>query len=212
MDDEAKKYDAMKKYYGNFLQSEFPELIQMFENILNVRHWGFQQTFKGVGAQIPPTVVYDSEWCRVRFMLQASDRHDDKTQMTIMYGRLHAPIDQFVITWNGEQCHCWHGLKRALYFLDGLSPREMIERRSRWPDRMEQFEHSRLEQGLKWPQPEWLVRMHSFIWGEYGKRLFELFDIRRPDLWEKFSLFLKEYDKLYEGPPVPVYPPEYKVC
>jgi len=77
---------------------------------------------------------------------------------------------------------------------------------------MEQFEQSKMELGLEWQQPEWLTRIHSSIWEHYGERLFELFDIRHPELWEKYIDFLKEYDRLNNFPPVPIYPPEYKVC
>jgi hypothetical protein len=36
---------------------------------------------------------------------------------------------------------------------------------------------------------------HAMIWEHYGQRLFELFDLRRPDLWEKYSSFvIQVYD------------------
>jgi len=31
------------------------------------------------------------------------------------------------------------------------------------------------------------------IWEHYGKRLFELFDLRQPNLWEQYRGFLKEF-------------------
>ncbi len=44
-------------------------------------------------------------------------------------------------------------------------------------------------------QPSKESEMHAIIWEKYGYRLFELFDLRRPDLWEKYSVFIKQvYD------------------
>jgi hypothetical protein len=34
---------------------------------------------------------------------------------------------------------------------------------------------------------------HSILWAHYNGKLFELFDLRRPDLWEAYREFLKEY-------------------
>jgi hypothetical protein len=38
--------------------------------------------------------------------------------------------------------------------------------------------------------------MVSKIWEYYGQRLFELFDVRRPELWEQFAHFIKEFHKI----------------
>jgi len=85
--------------YQNILRAEFPSLIQMFESTIDFKRWGFRRTFVGVVVQLPPSVIYDSEWCKVRFMWQASDRRDgDGPKITILYGRLHAPVDQLTIT------------------------------------------------------------------------------------------------------------------
>ena len=39
------------------------------------------------------------------------------------------------------------------------------------------------------------MKMHMEVWEHYGKKLFELFDLRQPNLWEQYRGFLKElYD------------------
>ena len=35
----------------------------------------------------------------------------------------------------------------------------------------------------------------AMIWEHYEQRFFELFDLRRPDLWDDYIGFLKEYEK-----------------
>jgi hypothetical protein len=53
--------------------------------------------------------------------------------------------------------------------------------------------------------------MHKAIWQYYGKRLFELFDLRQPDLWQEYREFLKEvYDIKGRNPAIK--PPMDKVC
>jgi hypothetical protein len=60
-------------------------------------------------------------------------------------------------------------------------------------------------------QPEWLLKMHMEVWDHYGKRFFKLFDLRRPDLWEQYSGFLKEFYDI-KGRPSFIKPAMDKVC
>jgi hypothetical protein len=78
---------------------------------------------------------------------------------------------------------------------------------------IEQYQQSELGQSFtgKRRQPEWLAQMHATIWRHYGKRFFELFDLRQPDLWGKYRQFLKEvYDIKGRSPRIK--PPLDKVC
>ena len=60
-------------------------------------------------------------------------------------------------------------------------------------------------------QLEWTAEMHKAIWQYYGNRLFELFDLRRPDLWQQYREFLKEvYDIKGRNPAIK--PAMDKVC
>jgi hypothetical protein len=60
-------------------------------------------------------------------------------------------------------------------------------------------------------QPEWLAQMNTVVWQHYGKRFFNLFDLRQPQLWEQYRKFLKEmYDIKGRSPNIK--PPLDKVC
>jgi hypothetical protein len=59
--------------------------------------------------------------------------------------------------------------------------------------------------------PELTLAMHKSIWKTYGQNLFELFDLRRPDLWEQYRKFLKEYYDI-KGRSPNIHPPLDQVC
>src|SRR6266545_1696323 len=161
------------------------EMTRLTRSLLNLDYWGFNES-----VVISPRIIYDSEWCRVKFLWEGWDYYVGNS-IDIAYGRSYASNDGTKIIYNGQECHCWHRVNEALHFLDGLSPQGAVDQmrvHQRWPHVMEQFRQSELGQSLAKArhQPEWLVRMHAAIWEHYGQRLFELFDLRRPDLWEQY--------------------------
>lgn len=192
-------------------KKDYQKMVRLCEDFLHPSQWKFKQTVGVINRY--PIVVYDSEWCRVQLVWGGRDLYAGET-MSIYYGRLHAPTDKAVITWNGEECYCWHRVNEALDFLDGYSPKQAVDRfhvHGQWPMVMEQFRQSDIGKSLERNQPEWLVRMHANIWSYYGQRLFELFDLRRPDLWERFRAFLKEFHNL-KGSRLNMNPPQYQRC
>ena len=200
-------------------QNQSQNLIQMLESILNFEYWGFKQTYSGLSNEAYPFVIYDSKWCRVKFALRAGEKYRGD-EMSVSYGRLHAPNDKGVMIWNGEECFCWNPWLEALYFLDGLSPQEAVNKlrdKAEWPRVAEQFKQSKLGKELARPKhPEWMTRMHAAIWEAYGERLFELFDLRKPDLWNQYRLFgIKFYHFLFPDgliAPIPGHPSPYNIC
>jgi hypothetical protein len=169
------------------------KMADLAERFLPFDSWGFGQSDRIITSF--PCVAYDSEWCRLQLTWGGWDPYAGYT-MSIYYGRLHAPIDKAVILWNGQECYCWHQVNEALNFLDGLSPQEAVNQlhvHGQWPSVMEQFRQSEIGKGLERNQPEWIIRMHASVWEHYGRRLFELFDLRHPELWEQFRQFLKEF-------------------
>lgn len=54
--------------------------------------------------------------------------------------------------------------------------------------------------------------MHASFWEHYGQRLFELFDLRRPDLWDEYTRFVVEYRRLDGRKPLSGYPSFEKIC
>jgi hypothetical protein len=205
------------KYFDEKTKNEFLNLVQMLEQTMDFKRWGFQKIFLGISENFPPSVIYDSEWCRVRFNYFEPDPRDQYKKITSLYGRLHAPVNEIAILWNGEKCYCWHQLELALNFLDGLSPKDLTGK-SETPKIMEKYYRPDIQSVLGLEhiaasdiQPAVTVRMCASIWDHYGQELFNLFDLRHPELWEQYRLFVKEYYKLNPRI-IKVSPPLDSIC
>ena len=193
------------------------ELAGLIERFLPVERWEFRKSAQFIGSPYQavlgsvtgsPVIVYDSEWCRVRFSVQR-ERHNDS--LWVYYGRLHASNDDWVMNWKGEDCNCWHWdvHQLILKFLDGNSPAEAVVKRGKDPEGLKEFRKLGLENTVD--DFEYSLKYHAAIWNYYGNRLFELFDLQQPELWERYTQFIKEfYDRHRRSPNIQ--PPLDKVC
>lgn len=184
------------------------EMVRVAQSFLDLASWGFKESYRSAKSG---NLIYDSEWCRLNLVWEGWDSGGGNS-MSIYYGRLHAPDEETTMIWNSEECNCWHRFELALHFLDGRTP-EYASTNIYTHSLIEQYKRSEPGQSFagKRRQPEWLAQMHVTIWRHYGKRFFELFDLRRPDLWEGYRQFLKEvYD--IEGRFPEIEPPLDKVC
>lgn len=202
--------------YGDVIENEFPKLIEILEGCLDFKYWGFKLTHSGIFPQYLPYIIYESEQCKIRFRWE-QDRSYEQPLIYINYSRSHAPLDQNLMIWNGQKCWCWHRVERILNFLDGLSPFDTNNREFIVPQAIKDFYQSNKDKG--WSQPEFKARSEAFLWDGYGQRLFNLFDLHRPDLWNGYTNFLKEYythqdekNKLKGIPPSPIDPSLYEIC
>jgi len=209
--------NQVDNYFDEKVKNEFLGLVQMLEQAIDFKRWGFQQIFLGISEKFPPSVIYDSEWCRVRFIYFEPDPRDQYKKITSMYGRLHAPVNENVIIWNREKCYCWHSIELALNFLEGLSPKDLTGK-SETPRIMEKFYQPGIQNILGLDhiatsdvQPEVMARMHASIWDHYGQELFNLIDLRHPELWEQYRFFIKEYYRLNPRI-IKVSPPRDSIC
>lgn len=184
------------------------EMTRVAKSSLDLGLWGFKESYRSAKSG---NLIYDSEWCRVSFVWGGWD-YSDGNSISIYYGRLHAPNEENTMVWNSEEYHCWHRFELALHFLDEQTS-EYASKTMYTHRLIDQYKQSDLGQSLigKRRQPEWLVQMHATVWQHYGKRFFEVFDLRRPDLWEGYRQFLKEvYDIKGRSPRIK--PPLDKVC
>lgn len=185
----------MEKEILKSRKREYGKLVHLLQRFLDFERFGFQRSFAFISPEHLPYVIYDSEVCRVKFSLEGGDMHGSM-EMTILYGRRHASSHESFITWQGERCWCWHHVFDTLDFLDGLSPQEAVDRvrvKDRWPPPAEEFRQSEIAKKLiRDNYPEWMTRMHAAIWKYYGQRLFGVFDLRRPDLWQQYTEFVRE--------------------
>ena len=209
----------MKLYPRVYNGNENPEdignsLQKLIENNLEIKHRSFHLTFKKSTKVSNIVVIYNSEVCRLSFMFSYK-RYTNEDELSIQYGRLHAPNEEPFMIWNGEECRCWHNILVPLRFLDGLTPSEaykqvMVDKQL--PIVVRNFRESNLGKELmKEYHPKAAIVLHAALWRYYGKRLFELFDLRRPDLWEEYRQFIREYYKLL-GTKSVYGPPYENVC
>lgn len=189
-------------------------LIELINENLDMRHWNFHQTFVNFQESSSLAAIYDSEYCRLSFRF-SRQRLPQWDELSIQYGRLHAPNDEPFMQWEGQVCRCWHFIFDPLRFLDGLSPLEAMEQakvHKQLPDVVRDFRESEVSKKLssEYP-PKSAIVLHSKLWDHYGHRLFELFDLRRPDLWQQYQQFSKEYHRLM-GTKASYGPPYENVC
>lgn len=182
------------------------KITHVAQGSLDLARWGFKESYRFAKSG---NLIYDSKWCRVNFVWGGWDPLGGNN-ISIYYGRLHASNEETTMTWNGEKCYCWHDVDYALHFLDSRTPADAAKLNSSHP-LTDPFYEEEIRKKFHRRQPEWLVEMHAVIWKHYGKRFFELFDLRHPDLWEQYRLFLKQvYDIKGRSPAVK--PPLDKVC
>jgi hypothetical protein len=182
------------------------EMTRLADNFLHLALWNFKESFHSAK---PGDLIYDSEWCRLNLVWGGWD-HVGGNTISIYYGRLHAPNEKATMIWNGEECNCWHRFEHALHFLDGRAPADAAKLNYSHPI-TDPFYEAEFRKKFHRRQPEWLAQMHVTIWQHYGKRLFELFDLRRPDLWDQYRHFLKEFYNI-KGRSSAIKPSLDKVC
>ncbi len=197
------------------------KLIAFLETKLDFARWGFRISFKQYASKYRTKVIYNSEWCRVKVSLATVSPLPEQDELYVKYGRLHAPDSEPTMMWNGEECYCWHyPVFLPVLFLEGYSPEEVAagmdrERGGFMPPVLEQQWQSDEDKRLRreYP-PASVVAREALIWEHYGVRFFELFDLRRPDLWDKYRRFVEEYYRIDPLPPAPgsTAPADHKIC
>lgn len=209
--------EANKEMYSDVISNEFPKLLPMFNQHLDLARWGFNLTHSGVFPQYLPYIVYQSEQCKIRFRW-VQDRPYESPTVLMDYGRLHAPEDQEAVLWNGKECRCWHFSGTLVTFLEERSPVEIESSEFGMPLIIHEFMEQYDRQPSK-PAQEYHVQLNAHIWTTYGQRIFDLLDVRRPESWEAYRVFLKSYythqeeqnaQKGLKRPPLKI--PRYEVC
>ncbi len=194
------------------------EFLALLERNLDFQHWGFKVSYTNFTRVGGPEVIYNSELCRVYFGISYGlDRRYD--ELNLLYGRLHAPDKGVTMLWNGDECHCWHRSRwKPIFFLEGFTP-ETAAHFNGQPPIIEQYRQSDEGKKIRLNYPlESGLHIEAILWEYYGTRLFELFDLRCPDLWEQYVRFnqeyYEEYDKIFPPKPTPGYTPlpEDKIC
>jgi len=188
-----RKKPQLPEYVLQRIKKSQEELIERSDHHLKLTQRGFRASYL-----IPETVgvIFNSEWCRVKISLYHPGPSLSDDELRISYGRLHAPDLEPYMIWNGEKCRCWQDISfLCLFFLEGYSPREVESAFDSVPF-LREYEQSEEGARLRREAPaEFGFRLHALILERYGQRLFDLFDLRRPELWEQYRQFLKEFYK-----------------
>lgn len=182
------------------------EMTRIADDFLNLAGRGFKVSFL---SEKPGKLIYDSQWCRISLIWGGWEQAGGNS-MHIHYGRLHAPSEKITMLWQGEECRCWHRVEHALHFLDRRTPAEAASLDVSHPT-TSPFYKTEITQKFRRRQPEWIAEMHLAIWRQYGQPLFDLFDLRQPQLWQQYRQFLQEVYDISGRKPRPG-PPMDKVC
>ncbi|MBC7876385.1 MAG: hypothetical protein H7Y59_04365 [Anaerolineales bacterium] len=178
------------KSVNDFINETFSESIKKIEKDINLNYWGFKMIDLRLYPKFMPRAIFQSTKCIVDFRWN-QERPYTEPFISTTYARLHAPLDSNLMKWNGQQCHCWHSAFHLLRFLDDLPPPQTSLSDY---DAPLIFQDSKkfLNKGENY-FGEYVAKQTLLIWNHYGDRLFNLLDLQRPELWEKYSLFLKEF-------------------
>lgn len=188
-----RKMPKMPEYVLQRYKESQKELIERVEFHLNLSQRGFRVSFL---AEESTKIIFDSQCCRFKVSQQHPSPNIRDDILYVSYGRLHALSEEAYMMWNGEKHHCWHRNDfLCLFFLEGYSPYDVESELDSVPllkNYRESDEGSRLRR--EYPS-EFGLRLQALIWKQYGQRLFELFDLRRPDLWDAYRDFLEKFYK-----------------
>ena len=204
-------------YFNDVVKNEFPNLIQILERNMNLGYWGVRLKASGVFRHFPPSLIYNSKFCRIRFIWDVPDPRDKFVKsITVKYGRSHTPDDERVMIWKNESCYCWHSIDLAVNFLEGNSPADIgvlatpkIMKKYLQPNAQKELGLEELDYAER--PIELVTKMHSGIWEIYGEQIFELLDLHRPKLWEEYVSYVKEYYLIWGGIPG-MSPPISNIC
>ena len=157
-------------------QANMNKAIEIIERCLPLNKLKFKESSRFFNNKIFPTVIYDSDTCRIRFFDDGKDRYGDH-HIFVHYGRLEVPDDAIVLVGkDAENFHLyWHSVRIPLWFLDGKSPLEAVNEKD--PRFMKEYKQSELAK--RFETPERSLGMHAAIWETYGRQFFDIFDTNK---------------------------------
>jgi hypothetical protein len=170
----------------DYIEDPLEHMAGYAQTYLRLDQWRFKESFRRFKSYFDAELIYNSDICRIR-LGWGWDR-DSGNLIFISYGRLHAPNYETKMEWNGEKRDAWHSYTNPLFFLDGIMTNSFAVHPI-----LKKFRQSEGYRNLASNRTGKVnLVFHSFIWEYYTPRLFELFDLRRPKLWEEYRTFLHE--------------------
>ena len=179
----------------NLPEHEYESFVDSINKNMDLERWGFVQTYSSIDKEnLPFIVIYDSQQCRVRFEYYKPDyggvSHEFR-EVQILYGRLHTKSDSKIgaIYMENKIIKNWHSIYHYIIkFLDGMPPEDVMYATKYHSPMLQELENLGT------------IEQHNKIWEYYGKRFFDLFDVRNPELWKKYVIYCNEVERLeYEN-------------
>ena len=182
----------------NLYASQFKEAIERY---IDFRHWGFRLGYAGARPTADVILVYQSPLCRVRIgyargrdaAREARLGQGVEEEAFYEYGRLHAPDSEDTLTIDGKKSVAWHYpplLLNYLEYRDGRASLDEVAAAPQLPLAKDKIRQEAQARGPStWPET-WAARI-AVTWDLYGEHLFEVLDVRRPELWEGYRTFRK---------------------
>jgi hypothetical protein len=81
-------------------------------------------------------------------------------------------------------------MELTLPFIEGLTPQQLVENSGDIRTSLEKALNVFPSDQIEYP-----LMLHSRIWEKYGRKLFSIFDLREPELWEEYSKYSNEYNE-----------------
>lgn len=170
---------------NQWIEDLVSHVYHLAHEYLPLQQWNFSESYRD-----EKSLIFDSEYCRMKLLAcwDADMPWVGDYEVSIYYGRLHAPNQGFEMVWQDQRCNCWLDLSwdYVLEYINHIFPavrrplrkdifREFLEKRREFPSRI-----------------HWRLAVEAEVWRWYTPHLFELFDLRRPELWEGYRTWLKE--------------------
>lgn len=179
-----------------------PQLKTGIERRIDFGRWGFHLAYAGGRPMADVLLVYESAQCRVQFGYSRGRYATRKDKVgeameehaSYGYGRLHAPDEGDTVTIDGKVYVAWHDSPRLLNYLEYRNGRASLEEAAAaggLPLRWGEISQDVAAHGPSTWLESWATRI-AVSWERYGSELFDLLDLRRPDLWEGYRKFRKE--------------------
>jgi len=184
------------------MNSYAPQFKAGIERQLDFDRWGFRLAYAGARPTASVVLVYESPKCRVQFGYvrgrftrpQARVGEGAEEEASYGYGRLHAPDTDDTLTIDGKKCVAWHHPALLLNYLEYRNGRASLDEIAAMPvvsPGKDKIAHEADPRGPSTRLEIWAARI-AVTWERCAPELFELLDLRRPELWEGYRRFRQD--------------------
>jgi len=179
-----------------------PQLRVGIERQVDFDRWGFRLAYAGTMPMTDVVLVYESSKCRMRFGFSRGQYTTGKDKVGegmedhvfYGYGRLHAPDTDDTLTIDGKKCVAWHHPALLLNYLEYRNGRASLDEIAAMPvvsPGKDKIAHEADPRGPSTRLEIWAARI-AVTWERCAPELFELLDLRRPELWEGYRRFRQD--------------------